>query len=64
MSRKSKKIDLKRYPEGTPTWQYMFDYYMQVAKDAESMGKKFKAKRFRKKALKEFFKAGNTLIDI
>ena len=42
----------------------MFDYYTQVAKDAEAMGKKLKAKRFHKKARKEFFKAGGFKIDI
>ncbi len=42
----------------------MQDYYLQVAKDAEAMGKKLKAKRYRKKAAKEFFKAGGFKIDI
>lgn len=42
----------------------MMDYYTQVAKDAEMLGKKIKAKRYHKKAFKEFCKAGGWKIDI
>ena len=61
---KAKRPKVERYPQGTPTWKVMRDYYLQVAKDAEAMGKKLKAKRYRKKAAKEFFKAGGTEIEI
>lgn len=45
-----------RYPEGTPLWVFMYDYYCQVARDAEAMGKKLKAKRFRNKTYKVLWK--------
>lgn len=58
--RHAKKLDGKslRYPPGTPQWVIRRDYWLQCAKDAEAQGKKRKAKRFRKKARDEFFKAG------
>ena len=55
---------LTRYPPGTPTWKVMMDYYEQVAKDAARLGKKFKAARFRKKAVKTFIKAGGIIINL
>lgn len=55
---------LTRYPSGTPTWKVMMDYYEQVAKDAERLGKRFKAARFRKKATKTFIKAGGIIINL
>ena len=56
--------EVKRFNDGAPTWQIMEDYYTAVASDAELMGKHFKAKRYRKKAIKEFFKAGGIVIDV
>lgn len=39
-----------RYPPNTPTWKLRYDYYMEVAKDAEKAGNRLKAKRYRAKA--------------
>lgn len=60
----ARKSKVQRYPEGTPTWVAMRDYYLQVAEDAERLGKKMKAKRYRAKARAEFIKAGGTEIVI
>ncbi len=49
MSQKRAEQDM-RYPEGTPDWVKRFDYYNQVARDAEATGNKPKARRFRNKA--------------
>ena len=56
---KEKRLDL-RYPPGTPTWKIRYDYYMEVAKDAEKAGKKLKAKRYRAKAEAAFKGVGGT----
>ncbi len=53
-----------RYPQGTPLWVKMFDYYNQVARDAKSMGRSLKAKRFRNKAYKAAREAGVGVIDL
>lgn len=61
---KPAKSKVSRYPEGTLHWKAMMDYYEQVAKDAERLGKKLKAKRYYKKAFKVFCKAGGFEIKI
>ena len=58
------KSKVSRYPSDTPHWKVMYDYYMAVAKDAERLGKAKKAKRFKKKAGKEFLKAGGLNIEL
>lgn len=56
---KEKRLDL-RYPANTPTWKIRYDYYMEVANDAEKAGNKLKAKRYRAKAEATFKGAGGT----
>lgn len=58
------KGKVARHPEGTPTWKLMVEYYEQVAKDAQSMGRVLKACVYRKKAAKEFLKAGGFVINV
>ncbi len=45
-----------RYLPGTPKWVAKRDYYLQVAMDAQLEGKYRKAERYRKKAMREFFR--------
>ena len=54
---------VSRYPKGTPLWRIMMDYYETVAKDAETLGKRLKANRYRRKADKVFIEAGGTIIN-
>ena len=49
-----------RYPKGTPVWIVTRDYYLAIAKDAETEGKFIKAAYYRWKAKREFKKAGGT----
>jgi len=58
-SKETKDVGL-RYPPGTPTWKIRYDYYMEVANDAEKAGNKLKAKRYRAKAEATFNGAGGT----
>lgn len=53
---------VSRYPAGTPLWQQLMDYYEVVAKDAEAIGKRLKAARYRKKAKRIFLKVGGIVI--
>lgn len=62
-NKETKDIGL-RYPPGTPTWKIRYDYYMEVAKDAEKAGKTQKAKRYKAKADAVFIGAGGAKFDL
>ena len=64
MPRHAKPSKVRRYPENTPVWVKMRDYYLQIAEDLELQGKKRKAKAYRKRAEETFEKAGGTTITI
>lgn len=59
-----KPFDLERYPLDHSPWLIQSDEYRTIAEQAEKQGKRFKAKRYRKKADRAFLRAGGLILTI